>query len=173
MTSNDIPELINAFNVYDINGKKQIGISGPVKMPDFEQITETISGPGIAGEIAVGAIGHFTSQQISIPFRTLVGIKDNIKPYTESGLTLRGAFQKKDSTGKTKIVPMRVVVKGSVNKFTTGEVKQAGVLDINLEYEIIYIKIELEDSPVVELDKLNFKYVVDGEDLLEEVRSNT
>ena len=64
-----IPEKINAYNVYK-GGKKLIGISDEVTLPDFEAMTETISGAGVLGEIDSPAIGLFGSQEMEIPFRT-------------------------------------------------------------------------------------------------------
>lgn len=46
----NIPSKINSFNVYK-DGTKLVGISDEVTLPDFESLTETLSGPGILGEV--------------------------------------------------------------------------------------------------------------------------
>lgn len=43
-----IPEKINNYNIY-MDGRL-MGCSGEVTLPDFEAMTETISGPGLLGE---------------------------------------------------------------------------------------------------------------------------
>ena len=61
---------INAYNVYN-KGKKQAGVSDEVTLPDFEALTETISGPGFLGKIDEPLLGHFGASEMEIPFRTL------------------------------------------------------------------------------------------------------
>ena len=62
MSIANIPEIINDFNVYK-GGSKLIGVSDEVTLPDFEAMTETISGAGIAGEYET------TNPDISRPSR--------------------------------------------------------------------------------------------------------
>ena len=41
-----IPGVINNFNLYN-NGTALVGLTGEISLPDFEGMTETLSGPGI------------------------------------------------------------------------------------------------------------------------------
>ena len=52
----NIPSKINSFNVYK-DGTKLVGISDEVTLPDFESLTETLSGPGILGEVDDPTLG--------------------------------------------------------------------------------------------------------------------
>ena len=61
---------INAYNVYNA-GTKLVGLSDEVTLPDFESLTETLSGPGFLGEIDEPLLGHFGASELEIPFRTL------------------------------------------------------------------------------------------------------
>ena len=70
MATNQIPEIINAFNVYH-GGNKFLGISGAVTLPSMDAITETISGAGILGEYETAVPGHFGSMEQEVPFRIL------------------------------------------------------------------------------------------------------
>jgi len=89
----NIPSKINSFNVYK-DGTKLVGISDEVTLPDFESLTETLSGPGILGEIDDPTVGHFQSMEMEIPFRTmdrdLFILSDDISSVT---VTLRGSRQ--------------------------------------------------------------------------------
>ena len=51
-----IPGVINNFNLYN-NGTALVGLTGEISLPDFEGMTETLSGPGILGEIEEVIIG--------------------------------------------------------------------------------------------------------------------
>jgi len=165
-----IPESINAFNVYK-NGNKLIGISEEVTLPDFEQLTETLSGPGILGEIESAALGHFSSMEMEIPYRTIDGVKNHLNAFESQDITLRGAIQKTDASGSTDFVGMRVVVRGKAKKVAGGTLKQGSPMGSSVTLEVIYILIEIDGNVCIELDKLNSIYKVDGVDLLEKVRS--
>ena len=109
---NGIPTKINMFNVYrDVS--KLLGLSGEVTRPDFEAISEAISGPGILGEIDDPTIGHFGSQELEIPFRTVIdSMFDMMNPGDQVNLTLRGSIQTNTPGGGVDYVGMRVIVRG-------------------------------------------------------------
>ena len=44
-------------------------------------------------------------------------------------------------------------------------------MEAEVEMEILYIKIEVNNKTVLELDKLNFIYVLNGVDMLAKIRS--
>ena len=50
MNALGIPGVINNFNLYN-DGTVLVGLTGEIPLPDFEGMTETLSGPGILGEI--------------------------------------------------------------------------------------------------------------------------
>ena len=161
-----IPELLNHYNVYN-DAQKLIGISGDVELPDFEAITETIEGAGVLGEIEAAATGQFSSMTVKIPFSVLYEDMFTIVN-SASGvqLTLRGSMQFMDpTTGVTDHYPIKVVIRGKCKKYSLGK------MDPSVELEILYIKIDVNNKSVVELDKANFKYAVNGVDLLEKIRS--
>ena len=156
-----IPGVINNFNLYN-NGTALVGLTGEISLPDFEGMTETLSGPGILGEIEEVIIGQFGSMELEIPFRILD--EDAFKlmsPATSLNLTLRASEQfTVKSTGGIDYKGMRVVVRGRQKKLTGGTVT----------VEITYIMIELDGKQRIELDKINNVYKVNGVDLLAKIR---
>lgn len=162
---------INAYNVYR-DSKKLVGLSDEVTLPDFEGLTETISGPGILGEIDEPLLGHFGASEIEVPFRTLnEEMFDLLAQGQAVNLTLRMSTQAiVESTMATDFMPSRVVIKGKSKGFTGGSAKQGQGTGSSVKVEIIYILIEVNNKKKFELDKLNFVYKVNGEDLLEKVR---
>lgn len=166
-----IPSKINLFNVYR-DGTKLIGLSDEVTLPDFESNSESISGPGILGEIDDPTIGHFGSQEIEIPFRTFTEDTFNlISPGEDVNLTLRGSIQVTTSTGSVDYVGTRVVVRGKCKSFTGGSMKQGAAMGSSVKLELTYILIELDGKSVVELDKINGVYKVNGIDIMLKARS--
>lgn len=167
----NIPSKINMFNVYK-DGTQLVGISEEVTLPDFESLTSTTSGPGILGEIDDPTIGHFSSMEIEIPFRTmdkdLFILSDDI---SSVDVTLRGSIQYTvNTTAATTEKGMRVVIRGKNKGLTGGKMKQGEGTGSSIKLEILYILIEIGGVTEVELDKLNCVYKIHGKDLLEKIR---
>lgn len=166
-----IPGVINNFNLYH-KGSALVGLTGEIALPDFEGMTETLSGPGILGEIEEVIIGFFSSMEMEIPFRILD--EDAFKlmsPVDVLDLTLRASEQYTvKATGGIDYKGMRVVVRGRQKKLAGGTVKQGGAMDSSVTVEITYIMIELDGKKRIELDKLNSVYKVNGVDLLAKIR---
>ena len=171
MAAAGIPGVINNFNLY-YKGTALVGLTGEISLPDFEGMTETLSGPGILGEIEEVIIGQFGSMEIEIPFRILDDDAFKImSPVSVLDLTLRASEQYTvKSTGAIDYKGMRVVVRGRQKKLASGTIKQGGAMDASVTVEITYIMIEQNGKKKIELDKLNNVYKVNGVDLLAKVR---
>ncbi|MGL5512949.1 MAG: phage major tail tube protein, partial [Sporomusa sp.] len=155
------------------NGSALIGVSGEVKLPDFDSVTEKLSGPGILGEIETAIIGSYGSQEQEITFRILDDdIFSFMDPTQVVDLTLRGSQQYTvKSTGTIDYRGMRVAVRGRKKKFQPGTVKQGGTMDATLTLELTYILIEIDGNKKVELDKLNNVFKINDKDVLSKIRS--
>jgi hypothetical protein len=166
-----LPTKINSYNVYS-QGTKLVGVSDEVTLPDFEALTETISGPGLLGEMDDPLLGHFGAAEIEIPFRTMNDEMFNLVQQSNSvDLTLRISTQAiEQATSALEFMPSRVVIRGRNKGFTGGSVKSGQGTGSSVKADITYILIEINGKSRFELDKLNFVYKVDGVDLLEEIR---
>lgn len=162
---------VNAYNVY-LDGNKLVGISGEVTLPDFEALTETLSGAGILGEIDEPLLGHFKASEIEIPFRTLEEHMFRLASMSKAlNLTLRASTQTIDTGNiNTGAMPSRIVIKGKNKAITGGKLKQGEGTGSSIKVEITYILIEVDGVKMFELDKLNFVYKVKGVDLLAAIR---
>lgn len=170
---NVIPEVLNHFNVYNDSAKKLIGISGELELPEMEAITDTLEGSGVLGEIEDPVTGQFSSMKIKIPFAVLYEDMFSIMNTTSPPqLTLRASMQCMDpSTGETGYYPVKIVVRGKASTSNMGKVVKGKKMEPEVELEILYIKIQINNKTVLELDKLNFKYVLNGVDMLAKIRS--
>lgn len=166
-----IPEVLNHFNIYN-EAEKIVGISGEVELPEMEAITDTVEGAGVLGEIEDPVTGQFSSMQIKIPFSVLYDSMFNIMDTTKPPqLTLRGSMQCMDpSTGATDYYPVKVVIRGKAKNSTLGKFVKGKKMEPEIELEVLYIKVMINNRPVMELDKLNFKYVLNGKDMLAKIR---
>lgn len=160
-----IPEIINNYNVYN-EGAKVVGLTGQFKLPSLDQMTETISGAGILGEYDAVNMGAFSSLEVTIPYRNIdknmLGLEN---------ITLRASLQDLDSaSGKTSAVGVRVVMRGKNKGFDLGTVEGGKCMNASSKLELFYLLVEVDGQTIIELDKLNFVYIVNGEDKLKKVR---
>lgn len=168
-----IPEVINNYNIYDSKAKKLIGISGEVELPSLEAITDTIEAAGILGEVEDPVTGQFSSMKIKIPFSNLYTDQFNLMDTTNPPqLTLRGSMQVMNSaTGGTDYVPVKIVTRGKSTTSSMGKLSKGKKGEPEIEMEVLYLKVMINNKTTLELDKLNFKYVLNGKDMLAKIRS--
>ena len=159
---NTIPTKINRYNVYN-KGNRLLGVGEEMTLPDFEPSSETVTGAGI--------LGYFGNQELEIPFRLLDKETADMMDMTKAvQLEIRGAQQTTNTEGDIEFRPMRVVVRGRGGKLTTGKVKAGSPMDTAITLTILYILIEVDGKTVVELDKLNEVYKVNGVDVLAKIK---
>ncbi|MEG1593433.1 MAG: phage major tail tube protein [Oscillibacter sp.] len=165
-----IPTKINRYKVYNA-GDQLLGMGEEMAIPDFEASSETMSGAGILGEFDDPTVGYFSNQEMEIPFRVLDQEAVDMMDMTQVvPLTVRGAQQTTDTEGNIQFRAMRVVVRGRAKKFAPGKLKAGSPMDTKVTLTVLYILIELEGKPILELDKLNEVYKINGRDMLAKVR---
>ncbi|CDE43855.1 phage tail tube protein FII [Clostridium sp. CAG:411] len=168
------PSVINQFKVYDSEESAEIvGTTGEITLPTIESKTSTINGAGILGDIEESVVGQFNSIKMDIPFRVIsTDIFKLMKTNKPTGVVLRGGVQGFDTeTSQATFKQMKVSVKGKVSSINPGKVKSGEQMDCSISLELTYIKIVYDDVVGLELDKLNNVYIVDGEDMLAEIKN--
>lgn len=170
-SSNLIPAVLTNARVYK-DGGALLGVAS-VDMPDFEFMTESMAGFGIAGEVDMPIQGHFKSMSIKLKWNTTT--KDAMQLLTMEAhqLDIRGNIQKHDAgTGKFVDEAIKVLVKGAPKKIGVGKFEPAKKMDPETELEVTYVKIWQGGTELVELDKLNFIFRVLGVDKMAQIRAN-
>lgn len=166
----ELPDKINNFNVYD--GKtKLIGVSAEVTLPPFEPLTDTLNVAGMAGEIESEVIGSFGSMKIEIPFEN---ISEDFFVFAASTnpVILRGSMEIFNTKTQAKhTIPVVLTVKGRTLTIDPGVLKKGGKGQPKITKEITYIKVTMNNTTQVEIDKLNNICIMGGVDLLEKIRS--
>ena len=136
-------------------------------------MTETIKGAGIAGEIDSPTLGHFGSMTLTLNWRTITADNAGIllEPKAHS-FDLRAAQQQYDAgSGAYGISPAKVVVKATPKTTNLGKLEVGTMTDTSSEFEVSYIKITVDNKEILELDKLNFIYKVNGTDYMSDART--
>lgn len=165
-----IPEKLNDFRVF-LSGSPDLKGVADLQLPSFDAMTETISGAGIAGEYESPNFGHFQSMKFTLNWRMITGELTGFLRPGAVQLDCRLANQEYDqATGQHLFKANRVVVKGPVTKNDLGKASKGSPYEGSTEIEVTYIKLERDGVVIVELDKLNYIYKVNGVDYMANIR---
>lgn len=169
--SNPVPERLINFTVYG-EGNRQYGVA-TVELPDIEMMTDTTSGAGIAGELETPILGHTASMATTITWRTITKSATSLAAPKVHALEFRGSQQVNDAgNGRLITSPVRVAMRVQPKRVGLGSLEVGATTDTETEFEVHYLKIVVDNVERVEIDKLNFKFVVDGVDYLAAVRED-
>lgn len=170
-TANPIPEKLIGFRVYN-EGQDQIGLAD-VELPEIEFLSETTSGAGVAGEVESPVLGQTKSLTLKLKWRAFNNSSASFLSPRSHLLDLRGSIQRFDAAAGTyEPQAMKVVVRGTPKKGSLGKLEMGKPMDNESELEVTYLKVWLGGTEVLEIDKLNYIYKVDGTDYLASVRAN-
>ena len=167
-----LPEVLNDFNVY-MEGEKLIGQNADVEMPEFNFITDTLSGSGIMGEIEDPVTGLTESASIKFKWNCLqADYFDLVNTTRPTTITLRGSQQMiNKSTFETDYYPTKVLVRGKSKSIKLGTWEKGKKQNCETEIEIFYFKVIVDNKILIEIDKLNSKFILNGEDLRAKINS--
>lgn len=176
-TNNPVPEKIRNFNVYvgATASQRLAGISGEITLPDFTYTTEEISGAGLLGSYESPNVGHTDSVSMTIPLRLISSESLDLAVGDQANITLRAGTQHTD-TANQKIVEQGLVinVRGPVKQINMGKLAVGAPMDAEITVEVLYFKGSRDNEgsllTLLEIDKLNFVYVVNGVDRLAGLR---
>lgn len=169
--ANPVPEKLTNFRVYR-DGTDFLGVAD-VELPDLEWMSETVTGAGIAGEVDSPVIGHFKSTTLKLTWRTVTKNTTILARSEAHHLDCRGSVQQYDAgEGVYKNYPVKLVAKAIPKKVGLGKFEVGKPQDAETEFEIVYLKLWVDDEERIEIDKYNFIAKVDGQDYLEQVRAH-
>lgn len=165
----NIPEKLINFRVY-LDGIDLLGVAD-AQLPAIESIMETVQGAGIAGEIETPTLGHFGPMPLSLNWRTVTSDAVKLAQQKAHHLDLRGAIQSFDpKAGVYVATPLKVVVRARPKKIDPGKLVMGKAQESSSEFECHYFKMWLDGNEMIEIDKLNFICLIDGEDQLASTR---
>jgi P2 family phage contractile tail tube protein len=168
--SNIVPEKGINFAVY-YDGEDLLG-AAEGEFPNLESMTETVKGAGIAGEFDSVTLGHFGSMSLSLTWRNTTDSFVKLAHQKTHNLYLYAAQQEYDAgLGEYKVNKVAVFVRVIPKTLNIGKLAVSELTDTKTEFEVLYMKVEINDKERIELDKLNYIYKVDGVDYLADVRS--
>lgn len=151
---------------------KKIGNTKTVVLPSIEKLTDTLKGSGILGEIDLPSYGQFASMEIEIT----TGVSDefNLPELLETNdIELRWVVDAVDpSTGKTTTIPHKAFIKCINKSGEEGTVEPGAGMEGSFKHEVISYKRIINGKEVLNIDKLNGIYAINGVNKLANVTNN-
>ncbi|NFO15176.1 phage tail protein [Clostridium botulinum] len=158
------------YSVYVRNSGKAIKIpdTTSVTLPSIEKITDTIKGSGIVGEIDLPTYGQIGSMETEISTRVSNDKWGTLISATE--LEYRWVNDViNPSTGKVSIEAHKAFLKVINKKADEGKIESGSAQDGSASFEVIAYKRIINGKEVLNIDKLNGIYAVNGVNLLNDL----
>lgn len=169
--ANIIPEKSLNFKVY-LDGADLLGIAEG-NFPNGDMMTTEIKGAGIAGTIDAPATGHMGSMTMSLTWRTVTESFAKVLTPEGHALDLYADLENFDAgAGKVKHSEVHAFVKARTKNYDLGKLVVGDAMETTSEHEVYYMKLFIDSKAVLEIDKFNYVYKVNGVDYLSETRRN-
>ncbi|MBQ4470499.1 MAG: phage major tail tube protein [Synergistaceae bacterium] len=168
---NLVPEKITKFNVYT-DGDRQLGVA-EITLPPLEFMTTEIKGAGVAGTMDSPGGGQFASLVCTLNWRiTTEDVFTLLEPRGHE-LDLYGEQLEWDA-GNGEYVSHRfhLYIRALTKKLDLGKFGTMETQDGSSEHELYYLKIDIDGTEQVEIDKMNYIFKVQGYDWLANTRRN-
>ena len=167
-----LPEVLHNYNIYNIDGNKQLGTGESITLAAVQFITATISGAGILGQLVIPIVGQTQDISQEVPYRVLYGgVSDYIANRQMVGFVLRGAYQVLDrESNQRKPMAVKVDIRGACTNVNPGTAQNGNAMNGSITVSASYYKMEVADKVIFELDKINGIFIVNGIDILKEYR---
>lgn len=165
------PEVINNFRVYN-DANRVVGTTAEFSIAELQAMTAAVSGAGILGEYNTSVVGMFQDMSQEIPFRMID--KDffgMLNTGEQSKIVLRSSVQQRnrETGGTLSTSAMRFVFRGHPTSAKFGTVKIGDLMNASITLSLTYLLAEIDGKTMLELDKLNSVYKVNGVDLLKDI----
>jgi phage tail tube protein FII len=149
-----IPNHVANYSIF-LAGRRLIGLAD-VTLPNLQNLTESLKGSGIFGEIDMPVQAHF--QPYSVTLNWLTVIDDAVFGTIQQGAQLDAwaAHQMHDS-GTNQIVHAgwRYVMGTAPKSFNLGKLEVGTKGEGVSEYELISLRVFRDDQIMLEVDKEN------------------
>lgn len=166
-----VPEALANYKVYSMDGEEIRGIAEELSLSELSQEVAEVKGAGLLGSYDAVLVGNFGKIEQEIKWRTLhTSMGKMLNPMKQSGFVVRGALQCLNTeTNLTEFAQVKYTVKGRAQALNPGTMTIGGLMNASIKISATAIKLELNDEVMLDLDKLNGRYIVDGVDIMKKV----
>lgn len=167
---NIVPEKGINFSVY-LDGQDMLGVAEG-ELSNLGAMTSEVKGAGIAGVADTIVLGHFNSLGLSLTWRNTTRDFARLAAHVTHNLDLYAAHQDYNAgLGMYVEKSIHYFVKAIPKTSTLGNLVVGDGTGTKTEFEVVYLKLEIDGVEKIELDKFNYIYKVEGVDYLAGVRA--
>ena len=130
-----------------------------------------MSGSGIGGKLESIVLGHVEAMTLTLNFRTVTAAAIKLAEPRLHRLDLRAAQQEQNTrTGIIETRSVKHILRVKPKKFSPGKLAAASAADASGEYAVYYYAINIDGVKKIEIDPLNFIYIINGIDYMKDIR---
>ncbi|EOS40536.1 phage major tail tube protein [Lachnospiraceae bacterium M18-1] len=164
-----VDEVISNFAVYE-DAVEFLGMS-EATLPEVENVAEEMSGSGIGGKLESIVLGHVEAMTLTLNFRTVTAAAIKLAEPRIHRIDLRAAQQEQNTrTGIIETRSVKHILRVKPKKFSPGKLAAASAADASGEYAVYYYAIHIDGVKKIEIDPLNFIYIINGIDYMKDIR---
>lgn len=146
------------YRVYDRTGGKAtlVGDITNYKRPTIANLTETMKGAGILGEIEIPTYAQLASMDIEFSYKR--NNKEIISLFSQSGkeIEVRSVVDVLDTTtGKTHTESHKEIIRVLPKELGLGQAETNTTTDGSAKFTVVYYNYIIDGVSVIEIDKLN------------------
>lgn len=158
-----MPRALKNCNVYN-EGRSWLGEISEVTLPKLSRKMEKYRGGGMDGEVNIDLGQEALEIELSCG-GIMEQIFDQYGITNAAGVMLRfaGAYQRDDSAA---VDAVEVVVRGRHQEIDMGKGKPGDKTDFKVKSVLSYYKLSMNGKVKIEIDLLNFVFIVNGVDRL-------
>lgn len=142
-----------------------------LKRPPLEIMSETLTGGGIAGELNLPTLSQLSSMEYEIAFKRANEHAVELFGQKTQHIEARWVTDVLDTTNaKIGICANKDIIKGIPKKLDLGSVETNSGNDSSVVLEVTYFKHIQDGKALIEIDKLNNVFIINGVDYAKELR---
>jgi len=161
------------YSIYDRkNGKSEfIADTTSLKRPSIETLSDTIKGAGIMGEIDLPTLAQIAAMQYEISFKSANKKAIELFGQETQELEVRWVSDVLDTaTSKISTCANKDIIKGVPKSIDLGNIETNSNNESTLPLEVLYFKHIQNGEVLIEIDKLNNVFIINGVDYAKAIR---
>lgn len=175
MATNSIPAGNLNFEVFDTNNNRILGLAS-VDLPDFSLKEVDVAGAGVLGEMSYPLFAQAENLEMTLHFRVLYDDATRFMSNNAQFLTLYAASEHYDAGEGTRAIEgLKIVCRGLAKSTNLGNIEPGENSDTEVVLHLDYIKISAtrggNRETLLEFDRFNYVYNVDGLDLMTDYKA--
>ena len=163
-------EIMTGYKIYE--GETDFYGIGDVELPQIVNITEEMSGAGVAGKYKATVIGAIEAMEMAINLRNPTTDGARLNEAREHMLTIRVNVQERDTTKCVKQVGIKYVAKFEPYSYAPGKVANYSTGDSKITGTVTYFAQYVNGVETLLVDQFNYIYRVNGVDYMADIRKN-